>query len=232
MGLLLKENGCIDTDHLDLTLGGGKTQLDILTGLENIADTVLALVDGSHVDSFFIDDAKDADKDKTVSHNVPQVIGLGVDREALTNILVIVENIVEKSCNSVSLFEGVCVLGALNIAGSCGSFTTGGLSTEASLLFLDLEDHLEVLVPVDDAIAVGIVLTEKICDLLFGDISSAHVFEQCFEFNLLNLAISRLVEVLKGSDYSELFFRAHELSVGVRDLVNCFVCLSVNHCVL
>jgi len=114
VGLLLKEDGGVDTDKLYSTSGGSDAQLDILTGLENVAGSVLALVHGSHIDSVLVDGAEQANEDHTVSHNVPKVVALGVDREALTDELVVVENVVEESSDGVLLFKFVGVLGALN----------------------------------------------------------------------------------------------------------------------
>lgn len=176
MRLLLEEDRRVDTDKLNLTFGGSETQLDILSGFENVADAVLTLINSSHVDCLLIDDVEHANEDHAVGHDVPQVVTFRVDGEALTHKLVVVENIVEKSCDGVPFFKLVRVLGALNKTSGGSGLAPSVLSAEVSLFFLDLEDHLEVLVPVDDTVAVGVVFSEKIFNLLLGHISTTHIF--------------------------------------------------------
>jgi hypothetical protein len=225
MWLLLKEYGLLNTDELNFTFGSCEAERNILTGFKNVADAILAFVDGSHVDGVFVDNAEHADEDHTVGHDMPQVIALGVNREALTYILIVRQHIVEKPCDCVSLFELKRVLGTLDEARSGGSLTISVLSEDLPLFLLDLQHHLEVLVPVDDAVGVGVVFAEKRLDFFVCHVGAAHILEEGFEFALLDLAVAGLVEVLETSNDSNLLFRCHQPPIGVGDLV----VLSVDH---
>lgn len=116
MWLLLKEYRLLNTDELNLTLSSCETERNILAGLKNVTNAILALVNGSHVDGILVNNAKQADEDHTIGHDMPQVVTLGVDGEALTYVLIVSEHIVEEPCDCVSFFELVRVLGTFDVA--------------------------------------------------------------------------------------------------------------------
>lgn len=47
---LLQEYRGVNTNQLDFTLCSSETQVNVLTDFKDIADSILALVDSSHVD--------------------------------------------------------------------------------------------------------------------------------------------------------------------------------------
>ena len=178
MWLLLKEYRLLNTNELNFTFGSCEAERNILTGFKNVADAILAFVDGSHVDGVFVDHAEHADEDQTVGHDMPQVVALGVNREALTYILIVRKHIIEESCDRVPLFELERVLGTLDEASGRGSFAISVLSEDLTLFLLNLQHHLEILVPVDDAVGVGVVFAEKSFDFFVCHVGAAHILEE------------------------------------------------------
>ena len=55
---------------------------------------------------------------------------------------------------------------------------------------MNLEHHLEILVPVNNAIGVRVVLAEKLLDLFVCHIGATHILEERLEFTLLDFSVA------------------------------------------
>lgn len=89
MRLLFEERISIDTNKLDSTLGGCKTEIDVLMDLKSVYNTILAQIDSPHIYSVLIDSTERTDQHHSIAHHMPQVIAVRLDREPIPDVLVL-----------------------------------------------------------------------------------------------------------------------------------------------
>ena len=220
VGGLVKEGLSVNSDDFNHCLGDSESLIEIFTDLVDV--DVGARVDGTHIDSVFLDVVDQVDEDHTVRASMEEVFVVGIDGKSLLDKRVFSACSVDSTGNHTDFFTKVVVVTTRlsgNLSSSLASFGDEG-STEVLLSRLfDHLHHVEELDPLNDTVSVFVDTSEHLLDLLVADITVTHALESSLEFTCINCAIGVLIIGLESSDHLCDLLRVEVLSVGERHLV-------------
>jgi hypothetical protein len=174
-------------------LGGGDTHIQILHLLEETH--ILVGGDCGLDDAIFVENAQQLAHDNTVVHCNEEVLALRVERNAVSQGLVILEVQVDRLAVGGHLFKSVRVCHivfldlehefVLEVLGLAAPIRVVGDVDVAQADLVRDHEFLELL-PADDAVLVLVDLTKESAHVFVGDGAVAHGDHASFELALIN----------------------------------------------
>ena len=233
VGGFVKESLSVNSDNFDHCFGDSEGLIEVFTNLIDV--DIGASVDGTHIDSVFLDVVDQVDEDHTVRASMEDIFVVGVDGKSLCDKRVFTAHSVDSTGDHTDFFTKVVVVTTRlsgNLSSSLASFgDEGSAKVLLSRRFNHLH-HVEEFDPLNDTVSVFVDTSEHLLDLLVADITVTHALESSLEFTGINCAIRVLIIGLEGGDHLRDLLRVEVLSVGERHLVRFSSCwISFDHLV-
>ena len=220
VGGFVKESLSVNSDNFDHCFGDSEGLIEVFTNLIDI--DIGASVDGTHIDSVFLDVVNQVDEDHTVRACMEEVFVVRIDGKSLLDKCVLGALSVDSTCNHTDFFAKVVVVTtrlSCNLSSSLASFCGKGSTKILLSRRFDHLHHIEELDPFNDTVSVFVDTGEHLLDLLISDITVTHAIEHSLELTSINRAIGVLIIGLESSDHLRDLLRVEVLSVGERHLV-------------